>query len=731
MKTLLTTLLFLFFLATGIQAQEKTADQKIVEGIYQEEVTGDLDKAATIFNDVLKNCAGDRIICARALYHLGLVAEKKTGGQDGKKAESYYVQLIEKYPDAGEYTDLARNRLSKLRDANTFIDPRDGHKYRTVKIGSQVWMAENLAYMPHVNPNKKQEWGIWVYDYDGDDVAAAKATGNYQKYGCLYDWAMAMDIEPKYLEQPWNGNSQNHQGICPPGWHLPMDEDWKILEKSMGLPDSLANDLGNWRGKSTIGRKLKSSSGWNSDGNGDGSSKFDIVPAGARWAGRSVRPELLGYEADFWSSTEGDSAELKESDYSNASLYRDFIGTGIWKDGIFRDCETKQNGYSVRCIKSILKPGDPMHLQESALEKRVVPLTIKRQPNDPAVKRPTPDLLWVLKTQPGWDVFPEKNIVFYSTTEGMVGRDSTNAVYKINAADIITGKLLWSTKLSSSVWGNHPAIENGIAYFCTFNGTFYGISLSSGQIVWENKAIRRSVYIQVLNNVLYKIGPELIALDLKTNNVIWKFGLQGNLISGFVIENDRIYATVKSTNNKINSTDTGPTLCALRITNGEKLWEYSCPANQMMTLPIISDSLVCFWNENGYIYGIDKVKGIKAWRSYAGAGFGPELVKSGSFIYAISMNKSELLSVDSKLGNVVWSFSTAKLSYRSPLIHKNQVILFDDKDKCAIGVDQLTGKQLWEFQLPGIVRGRGKIENDRLFVFLADGLYCYDLSKLK
>lgn len=118
--------------------------------------------------------------------------------------------MIEKYPEAGDYASLARTRMQKLRDANTFIDPRDGHKYRWVKIGNQIWMAENLAYMPHVNPPMKQEWGIWVYDYDGEDVAEAKATENYQNYGCLDDWAMAMDIDPKYLEEPWNGDSEKH-----------------------------------------------------------------------------------------------------------------------------------------------------------------------------------------------------------------------------------------------------------------------------------------------------------------------------------------------------------------------------------------------------------------------------------------------------------------------------------------------------------------------------------------
>ncbi|MBT3241823.1 MAG: hypothetical protein HN352_01660 [Bacteroidetes bacterium] len=69
MKTLLTTLLFFFAISVSINAQEKSADL-IVEGIYQEEVLGDLDKAAELFNQVLKDFSKDRKECAQALYHL-------------------------------------------------------------------------------------------------------------------------------------------------------------------------------------------------------------------------------------------------------------------------------------------------------------------------------------------------------------------------------------------------------------------------------------------------------------------------------------------------------------------------------------------------------------------------------------------------------------------------------------------------------------------------------------
>ncbi|MBT3750930.1 MAG: tetratricopeptide repeat protein, partial [Bacteroidetes bacterium] len=221
-------------------SQEESAKTKFYKGIVAEEIDGDLSKAISIYQDILKTYKNDRQIAAKCLYHIGLCNDKMETG----KAMDYYVDLLEKFPDQGDMASLARNQISKLEDANTFVDPRDGHKYKWVKIGNQIWMAENLAYMPHVNPLKKQEYGIWVYDYDGHDVAEAKSTENYQMYGCLYDWPTAMGLEPKYLEEVWGGDTVNHQGICPTDWHVATDGEWKELEMALGMPDSAAHDEG-------------------------------------------------------------------------------------------------------------------------------------------------------------------------------------------------------------------------------------------------------------------------------------------------------------------------------------------------------------------------------------------------------------------------------------------------------------------------------------------------------
>ena len=104
--------------------------------------------------------------------------------------------------------------LRDTDDTSDFTDPRDGTVYPCVKIGNQVWMTKNLAYLPSVNAATDGSESVakyYVYDYDGTDVATAKATANYTEHGVLYNYPAAIISAPD-------------------GFHVPSDEELNVLE---------------------------------------------------------------------------------------------------------------------------------------------------------------------------------------------------------------------------------------------------------------------------------------------------------------------------------------------------------------------------------------------------------------------------------------------------------------------------------------------------------------------
>lgn len=173
---------------------------------------------------------------------------------------------------------------------NTFTDTRDGNKYKIIEIGNQVWMAENLKYLPFVwDPSHHSETDpyYYVYDYFGYDVNAAKATANYNTYGVLYNWSAAMAGETSS-----SANPSGVQGICPDGWHLPSNTEWEQLATYLG-------------GESVAGGKLKETGTlhWASPNEGaTNETGFTALPAGYKDAYDDFY--MIGWLGAWWSTTE-------------------------------------------------------------------------------------------------------------------------------------------------------------------------------------------------------------------------------------------------------------------------------------------------------------------------------------------------------------------------------------------------------------------------------------------
>jgi len=195
--------------------------------------------------------------------------------------------------------------MQKYSLVGQFTDRRDDHQYGYKIIGSQTWMTENLAYLPTVSPSSDgtdYDKYYYVYGYEGTSVSDAKAIANYTTYGVLYNWNAA-------------------QADCPVGWHLPSDAAWKVLENYLG-PGA--------------GYFLKSTSYWNSHGNGNNSSGFNALPGGNRRDKSGFN--VLGGMAYFWSST------LESGRAWFCYLTSDDIE-------VYRSTDYKRSGFSVRCLK--------------------------------------------------------------------------------------------------------------------------------------------------------------------------------------------------------------------------------------------------------------------------------------------------------------------------------------------------------------------------------------------
>jgi len=110
MKTQFFLTIALVFLTCSVSAQENRASVALTTAIYEEEVTGNLDKAIELYLDILKKYPDDRPVAAKTLYHLGLVNEK----MGKQKASDYFTRLIKTYPDQTEMVALAKERLNSL-----------------------------------------------------------------------------------------------------------------------------------------------------------------------------------------------------------------------------------------------------------------------------------------------------------------------------------------------------------------------------------------------------------------------------------------------------------------------------------------------------------------------------------------------------------------------------------------------------------------------------------------
>lgn len=204
------------------------------------------------------------------------------------------------------------------------IEDIEGNIYKTVKIGGQWWMAENLRVTKFNNgtniSNLTENIDWWnlkssSYCWYHNDACFKNP------YGAIY-----------------NGYAAINDAICPTGWHLPGDDEWKVLENYLGMTQSEV-DRTKWRGTDQ-GTQLKNNFGWPPYYCGNNTVGFSALPSGTRV--RNGVFEAFGLETWFWSTT-------PPSDYPERLFVR-----GLYYEwqAITREDREYNYGLSIRCIKA-------------------------------------------------------------------------------------------------------------------------------------------------------------------------------------------------------------------------------------------------------------------------------------------------------------------------------------------------------------------------------------------
>jgi uncharacterized protein (TIGR02145 family) len=230
-------------------------------------------------------------------------------------------------------SDLISSSSDDSNDT-VLVDERDGETYNILKVGKQRWMAKNLNFGQFVDDERDPDFiqeGVVKFCYNNDPR-------NCETDGGLYQWHTAMNLPPQCALTVCEDkiDPDYHQGLCPKGWHIPIEKDWELLAESMG--DTLL-----------IGAQLKSNENpeffsWNRPEFNEGvNSGFAAFPTGFRFFGGGFADR--GKDVHFWGTQE-------------AILQNDTLGREVFSrtlssqnSALHRESYYKVDGFPVRCLK--------------------------------------------------------------------------------------------------------------------------------------------------------------------------------------------------------------------------------------------------------------------------------------------------------------------------------------------------------------------------------------------
>jgi uncharacterized protein (TIGR02145 family) len=218
--------------------------------------------------------------------HTIAITAEKTGFRPAKKELILRLYVVNDQPCSGAPT----------------VTDIDGNTYNTIQIGDQCWMKENLKVTHYADGTPLLDGtGAGNTQYD----TVTKYYFNYnddtsyvETFGRLYIWMAAVNGQVSEADL----NPSQVQGVCPDGWHVPSDSEWRQLEMFLGMPAAEATDR-EWRGTIEGGMlKAAGNSLWEHPNAGaTNESGFTALPAGHRTLNGDYWG--LGTKGTFWTST--------------------------------------------------------------------------------------------------------------------------------------------------------------------------------------------------------------------------------------------------------------------------------------------------------------------------------------------------------------------------------------------------------------------------------------------
>ena len=311
---------------TKITANEASAEDEIIGG-----VTVLQSSSSSVLSDMSSSSSTLTLSSSSAFT----TSSSSTTIEDPSSSSSINV------PEPAEGSSSSKPAWQYLNpdiDYSEFTDSRDGQVYKTVTIGTQTWMAENLNYR-YVGV----KYNLDGYTSDSTSWCGGgrgTTAGDCSIYGRLYTWAAAMDsagiVDPsgagkgcgygKTCTVASASSATKVCGVCPSDWYLPSNAEWSDLYEAVG-------------GTSSAGQKLKANTSlWN----GKTSTNvygFSVLPAGSRYGNGTFRGR--GDYAGFWSSTEYE-------DYSD-NAWNQYFNYNV--DDVGQVDGSENLGFSVRCLR--------------------------------------------------------------------------------------------------------------------------------------------------------------------------------------------------------------------------------------------------------------------------------------------------------------------------------------------------------------------------------------------